>query len=128
MSKTIEELQKTIHADNVDRGWWDEFKLSTGEVRLSVHDDMERRAAIEKLCLIHSEISEALEEIRNGWQFNEVRVDPTGKPLGFPTEIADAVIRLLDLADACGIDLGAVIDQKLAYNRTRGYRHGGKLA
>jgi NTP pyrophosphatase (non-canonical NTP hydrolase) len=50
------------------------------------------------------------------------------KPEGVPSELADVVIRALDAADAWGIDLGAVIEEKLAYNATRGHRHGGKTA
>lgn len=120
---TIKELQKTIHHDNCARGWWDDVELP-----LRVMAERSRLTATEKLMLVVSECSEALEEIREGHPLDEVRIGDGGKPLGFPTEIADAVIRLLDLADACNIDLEAVIDQKLAYNRTRGFRHGGKLA
>ena len=38
----------------------------------------------------------------------------------------EAVIRCMDFADRYGIDLEAAIVEKLAYNETRGYRHGGK--
>ena len=50
------------------------------------------------------------------------------KPEGFPTELADVVIRVGDLAGRLGIDLAAVIGEKMAYNITRPYRHGGKRA
>lgn len=120
---TITELQKLIHKDNIAKWWWEgAFEP------LRITDRNSRFLVIEKLCLIHSEISEALEEIRDGIPFTLVTLQgKAGKPVGFPTELADAMIRILDLAEACGIDLGAVIDQKLAYNRTREYKHGGKL-
>lgn len=49
----------------------------------------------------------------------------------FETETGRAYARLLayvlDLCDYHGIDLDAEYERKMAYNRTRGYRHGGKL-
>lgn len=50
------------------------------------------------------------------------------KPEGFPIEIADALIRIFDLAGAHGIDLDEAVRIKMAYNATRPVRHGGKLA
>jgi NTP pyrophosphatase (non-canonical NTP hydrolase) len=48
--------------------------------------------------------------------------------VGFPSELADIVIRVADLAGALGIDLAEAIRIKLAFNRTRTHRHGGKKA
>lgn len=45
---------------------------------------------------------------------------------GVPSELADIVIRVLDLAEYYGIDMGEAIAQKHAYNLTRPYKHGGK--
>lgn len=49
------------------------------------------------------------------------------KPEGVPSEIADIVIRCADVAERCGFDLEAAIIEKMAYNKTRSYRHGGKV-
>lgn len=103
-------MQAAIHALAVRNGWWD-TPDTPGELAA-------------KLCLIHSEVSEALECVRDGAMTVTVRED--GKPEGFPTELADVVIRCMDLADAMGIDLWAEMERKHAYNRTRTRRHGGK--
>ena len=78
--------------------------------------------------LVVSELSEALEDIRTG--NIKIRVESSsigsGKPHGLPIEIADAVIRLFDYCEWQGIDLEAAIRQKMDYNKTRPYMHGGK--
>lgn len=49
------------------------------------------------------------------------------KPEGVPSELADILIRVLDIGDEFGINLGAVVQEKLAYNATREKMHGRKL-
>lgn len=121
---TIREMQRKIHALAVEKGWHEDRDISNPHVVASM------------LCLIHSEVSEALECVRDGeieisYKYHsgeEYHVTPTEKHklVGFPSELADVVIRCLDLAEAMGIDLQAVIDQKHAFNKTRAHRHGGK--
>jgi NTP pyrophosphatase (non-canonical NTP hydrolase) len=93
----------------------------------------------EQLALIHSEVSEALEEYRHDrmtiWYENQINDSvPTGglrgppKPEGFPAELADILIRVFHLAGARNIDLEAAVREKHAYNKTRPYRHGNKKA
>lgn len=76
---------------------------------------------------MHSELSEALEVYRNGYDPNVVYFDK-GKPEGFAIELADCFIRILDTCEALGIDLQLATEMKLAYNKTRPFRHGGKRA
>lgn len=75
------------------------------------------------IALIHSELSEALEEHREGKNAYYVE---NGKPEGYAVELADAVIRIADLCGALGIDLEEVIAKKMGYNESRPYRHGKK--
>lgn len=49
-----------------------------------------------------------------------------GKPEGFPSELADVIIRVADLAERLGIDLEHEIQLKYDYNQTREKMHGGK--
>jgi NTP pyrophosphatase (non-canonical NTP hydrolase) len=85
----------------------------------------------EAVALLHSEVSEALEAWR-AWGLEDQTAAPdfTGlsspKPEGVGSEFADLLIRLLHYSELFGIDLHVEFQRKLAYNRTRGYRHGGK--
>jgi len=68
----------------------------------------------EKLCLIHSEVSEAMEGYRKGLMDDHLPHRPM-----IEVELADAVIRIADLAGALGLDLGGAIAEKLQYNQAR---------
>ena len=103
---TLNGLVKTAHKAAADKGFWDTTP-NLGE----------------KIALIHSELSEALEEVRAGHAPDEV-YEVDGKPEGLPIELADVVIRVADLCGHYGIDLNAVVRQKLLYNRTRPAKHG----
>jgi NTP pyrophosphatase (non-canonical NTP hydrolase) len=121
---TIKELVEQSHALAVSKGWWPRSS-STAPTNIP-----------EKLALIHSEVSEALEAYRDGDMvtrlqvtgFNQDSETPVMKPVGFPIELADVVIRVADLCGHLGIDLEDAIRVKHEYNRTRAYRHGGKKA
>ncbi len=84
------------------------------------------------LMLIVSELSEALEADRNNRRadLSAMNADPSKKSFEmyvkdtFEDELADAIIRLLDLSTTLGIDIETHIALKLKYNETRGYKHG----
>lgn len=99
---SIGKLQTIIHDDNVAVGWWDNVDKSDVTVRLS------------KLALVHSEVSEALEGFRKDLMDDHLPHREMAE-----VELADAVIRILDLAGACGYDLQSAIAEKLEYNRNR---------
>lgn len=108
-----------IHALAVSKGWYDCVDVDHPE-RLSPD------FFPAKLALVHSELSEALEAYRKHglplpWY------EPNMGEGSIPEELADAVIRIMDLAGLLHIDLEAVILPKHAYNQKRPYRHGGKV-
>lgn len=103
-------LQKEIHQNAKEHGWWEDPR-SVGEL----------------IALCHSELSEALEDFRAGKQPNEIWYEEGGKPCGIPTELADVVIRVMDMSEHFGIDLLDAILKKHEYNKSRPYKHGGKV-
>lgn len=105
MSK-LNELAAEIHDINVSHGW--DFDASD--------DD----AFATKVALIHAELSEALEERRD---HAADRVE-NGKPEGVGPELADVLIRTLHLMHKLGVDIDGTVRAKVAYNRTRSFRHG----
>lgn len=68
----------------------------------------------QKLMLIVSELAEAMEGDRKG-----LMDDKLPHRLMCEVELADAAIRLFDLAGAYSMDLGGAIVEKMAYNATR---------
>ena len=106
----IKQLVEHAHENARQHGW---------------HDN--RRSFGELIALCHSELSEALEELRFGMEPNHAYYQNDGKPCGIPSELADVVIRIADMCGMYGIDLEAAIAEKMEYNKTRPFKHGGKV-
>lgn len=66
------------------------------------------------LALVHSEVSEALEGFRKDLNDDHL----TNRKMA-EVELADAVIRIFDLAGSKGFDIGGALVEKLKYNTTR---------
>lgn len=130
----LNELAKEAHQIAVEHGWWEEPPKFEATI-----------------ALCHSELSEALEEYRNGrpmvWRKcmtceGDTPCMETGcgdwydgvcelscispKPEGIAVEMADCLIRILDWFGHEGLDVDAIVREKMEYNKTRPYRHGGK--
>tara|TARA_A100001037_G_scaffold298504_1_gene322349 strand:+ start:204 stop:527 length:324 start_codon:yes stop_codon:yes gene_type:complete len=105
----INKLINLSHNIAQEKGWWDK-----------------EREIPEMIALIHSELSEALEEFRVNDNLN-IRYE-NGKPEGFVVELADVLIRIFDLSGKYKLDLHNALEEKIQYNKTRKYRHGNKKA
>ena len=108
----LNSLAAEAHAIAVEKGWYER-----------------PRDVPELIALCHSELSEALECWRHLQDEIDLETpktfDSEPKPVGFPIELADAIIRIVDMAAHLGVDLDAAVKVKMAYNRTRPHRHGG---
>lgn len=100
-------LANLCHVQSAKAGWWTD--PATGEP----HELTPERFA-QKLCLIHSEISEAMEGHRKGLMDDKL---PHREMV--EVELADAVIRIYDLAGRVGYDIIGAMLEKLEYNAQR---------
>jgi len=114
----------------------------------------------EDIALMHSELSEALEDYRAGRKPGEIVYDvvlefhggnrethlgiseallkryqhdpeqwpvvKSAKPCGIPSELADVIIRILHFCGKHNVPLGRAVREKMAFNKTREHKHGGK--
>ena len=116
--KTLNQLRDEIHENAKNKGFWDkEREIGT------------------RLMLCVSELAEAMEADRKGRVAN---LDKFYKGIAhgdifetyikdtFEDELADTIIRILDLCGAKGIDIEKHIELKMKYNATRERMHGKK--
>lgn len=127
---TVNDYAREVHENAVAHGWWEGGERSFPEIA----------------ALIHSEVSEALEEYREGKPliygccgFNGAycehsencdkrETEGSCKPERLAVELCDAVIRIFDYLAYLGVDIEAILVAKHEYNKSREYRHGGKRA
>lgn len=95
----LNELSAICHAANIK--WWKD--PATGK-------SIERNKG-ELLCLIHSEISEAMEGERKNLMDDKLPHRRMAE-----VELVDALIRIFDYAGAFGYDLQGAFDEKMAFN------------
>lgn len=135
MIETLNRLAGKIHKTAIEHGWWET-----------------ERELPEVLMLCVSELSEALEEYRDGrpnewYMCNEIFGDSTpclpkdetqwrmfghtaeceyrsAKPEGIAVAMVDCIIRIFDYL--AHIDIDGIMKCKMKYNASRPYRHGGK--
>lgn len=122
---SLNRLAQMIHSANVAAGWWSDEKLenclpTTGNSpfwkgRGGLKHTLTLKYVIPtKLALVHSEVSEALEGFRKSLNDDHLPDRPM-----IEVELADAIIRILDIAGALDLDVGGALIEKFNYNQTR---------
>lgn len=141
----LTEFSKEVHDDNVIKGFYEDYDRmmhvinSANESRDIIMESTEvaRKAFIDqRLALIVSEVGEAVECNRKNLRANLRGVVPGFEEEYFKQafkvhvkdtledEVADIIIRCLDLAGFLEIDIQKHVDLKLKYNKLRAYKHG----
>ena len=107
----LNDFAKDVHQIAVDHGWW-ENEPSFPEI----------------IALCHCELSEALQEYRKGLGPQEFYYGPVrNEAHGIPVELADVILWILDYCAYVGIDIEMWLEKKNEFNRSRPYKHGGKV-
>ena len=98
-------IAKDIHATAKEKGWWDKER-NDGEI----------------IALMHSELSEALEGLRHG----NPPDDKIPEFTAVEAELADVIVRIMDMVPGRGWRVAEAIVAKIEYNKSRAKMHGGK--
>ena len=102
-------VAEAVHATAVEKGFWNEEFL-----------DIRDRNDGEMIALAHSELSEALEALRHG----NPPDDKVPEFKGVEAELADCVIRIMDMAAGRGWRVAEALEAKMTYNKGRKPKHG----
>jgi len=123
----VNELAKEINKINKTKGFWDNMNYSIDitkdQVRfIGLSKHIKDAFIAQKLALVHTEVSEAVEATRlEGYEENGYGLYTKDS---FVDELADTIIRVLDICGQLDIDIEKQIEWKLNKNKSREFMHG----
>ena len=130
--KAINEASIDIHANAVTKGFWRmkiererffEILANPSKMAIDLCEDAKRHNTLAMLMLTVTELAEAAESVRCGDPVDDKIPEFSNTEI----ELADTVIRIMDICAARGYRLGEAIVVKHNFNQGRPYMHGKKL-
>ncbi len=143
--KDIKTICRDIHQNATEHGFYDDehdiasiiaLSFENSDTKNKLQTALADMAITQKIALIHSELSEALEAHRQRRYGDRYTLEELTEQCGFRTalfekyvkdtvgdELADAIIRIFDLSSELHIDIEKHIHLKMKYNKTRPYKH-----
>ncbi len=139
----LNEVRDAVHLTSKEKGFWKDYDFLMGSLTNGRVKNATKQAFLsQKLMLTVSELSEAMEALRTD-HFADITAysdglvdikeeDEEAEKLlfektiknSFEDELADSLIRILDLAGKMNIDIDWFVNRKMQYNGARPYMHG----
>ena len=130
MSKPIEELIDECYSTAQSKGWWESGDRNFGELIALCHTELSeafeeyRQHGLDPTWMLYDDIDHEEGDVRMPLFFN----DGQHKTEGIAAELADVLVRIFDFCGHYKIPLAVALEAKMAFNKNRPYRHGGKKA
>jgi len=117
--KNLNELSAAIHENNISKGFYEKEK-NIGEMLALIHSEVSKNQ--------YSSLSESQMNVLMGWSLSKDFIKDYKRLVkgSFEEEMADIIIRVLDLCAHKKINIEQHIAAKIRYNAAREYKHGKK--
>jgi|SRR5690606_31312648 len=145
IARGFEVASRAIYLNNVEKGWWEDPSRNFGELMALIHSEVSEALEayrdgddINDIAYEYPDLYEVVNDSGETVKIVGAQEESTlqtedgeivlGKPVGVASELADVIIRILDVAEGLNIPVTQALIEKHQYNQTRSYRHGGKKA
>ena len=122
LTAALKHMQEMIHSTAQEKGWWENFDHLRDIVPDDEKDHVDLLYKTSRTMLMVTELSEGVEALRHG----DPPDDKVPTYSGFTVELADTIIRILDLAEKFKLPVVESMLDKMEVNTGRSHCHGGK--